>query len=187
MTPNLLVHPSYGKYLFSACDIVVGVLLYKLLLSRVLPGVVSGATHQSRERQATFYASLHLLDPMVFSISTRGPSESILGALVVGTLYLAMLHPKTQKTWDLTAVMLGIATHWKIYPLIYGVSLVSMMASESQKDKSLKNWLNSLFSIRCIRFALISAGTFMILNGIMYLMCDHHTSLIPHTALIFFG
>lgn len=170
MTPNLFLHPSFGKYLFSVCDVVVGLLLYKLLLLRVLPSVTPGATHEARERQAKFYASLHLLNPMVFSISTRGSSESILGAFVIGTLYLAMLPRKTQRTWDATAVMLGVATHWKIYPLIYGVSLLAVMASEPGKNMGFKSWIGRLFSAQCIRFAIVSAGTFMLLNGIMYLM-----------------
>ncbi|EJD02392.1 glycosyltransferase family 50 protein [Fomitiporia mediterranea MF3/22] len=170
MTPNILLHPSFGKYLFSACDIIVGVLLYKLLLSTVLPRTMPEATNEQRERHATLYASLHLLNPMVFSISTRGSSESTLGALVIMTLYLAMIPRKTQRTWDATAVMLGAATHWKIYPLIYGVSIVAVMASESAKDSSINSWVQDLVSKRSIRFAITSAGTFMLLNGIMYLI-----------------
>ncbi|OCB89830.1 glycosyltransferase family 50 protein [Sanghuangporus baumii] len=173
MTPNIFLHPTFGKYLFSACDILVGVLIYKLLLATVLPNTSPGSTNAERERQATFYASLHLLNPMVFSISTRGSSESTLGALVIGTLYLAMRPGKSQRDWDKTAIMLGIATHWKIYPLIYGVSLVSVMAFESGSGYSFKSWSRNLASRQAIRFTIISAGTFMLLNGIMYLFWGH--------------
>ncbi|KAI5121676.1 hypothetical protein M0805_002752 [Coniferiporia weirii] len=174
MTPNIFLHPSFGKYLFSACDILVGILLYKLLLSTVLPNLSPSATPETRERQATLYASLHLLSPMVFSISTRGSSESTLGALVIGTLYFAMAPRKTQRTWDVTAVMLGCATHWKVYPLIYGVSLTAVMASEKGKagkgEEGVWKWARSLVSAQSVRFALLSAGTFMLLNCSMYLI-----------------
>ncbi|THH10781.1 hypothetical protein EW145_g1086 [Phellinidium pouzarii] len=174
MTPNIFLHPSFGKYLFAACDIVVGILLYKLLLSTVLPNLSASSTNEKLERQATFYAALHLLNPMVFSISTRGSSESTLGVLVIGTLYLAVMPGKTQRTWDVTAVMLGCATHWKVYPLIYGVSLAAVIASDKgnagKGEDGFGRWAMSLVNVQSIRFAFLSAGTFMILNGIMYLI-----------------
>ncbi|KAH8116876.1 glycosyltransferase family 50 protein [Phellopilus nigrolimitatus] len=98
MTPNIFLHSTFGKYLFAACDILVGILLYRLLRSTVLPGLTPSAPGAAHERQATLYAALHLLNPMVFSISTRGSSESTLGALVIGTLYFAMNPAKTQRT-----------------------------------------------------------------------------------------
>lgn len=169
MTPNIWLHPTFGKYLFSLCDIVVGILLYKLLLSSVLP---RSLPEVERKRQATFYASLHLFSPMVFSISTRGSSESTLGALVIGTLYFAMTQSK--RRWDVTAVMLGISAHWKVYPIIYGVSLVAVIASERGKagrgEDGLFAWLRALVNVQSVRFTLLSAGTFMLLNAIVYAM-----------------
>lgn len=109
---------------------------------------------------------------MVFSISTRGSSESTLGALVIGTLYFAMTRSK--RRWDVAAVMLGISAHWKVYPIIYGVSLVAVIASERSKagrgEDGLFAWLRALVNVQSVRFALLSAGTFMLLNGIVYSM-----------------
>ena len=111
---------------------------------------------------------------MVFSISTRGSSESTLGALVIVTLYLAMRRGKTQRNWDTTAVLLGCATHWKIYPLIYGVSIVAVIAFDNSKvgkgGESMKLRMKNLISDQSIRFTLVSAGTFMLLNAAMYLV-----------------
>ena len=176
MIPNITVHPSFGKYLFSACDIIVGILIYKLLLSSVLPNNKSTSGSESRKRQATLYAALHLLNPMVFSISTRGSSEAILGALVTGTLYFAMYPRKSQFSYDLTAILLGIATHWKIYPLIYGVSIVAVISAEKSREStrgkpvSVGRWARGLVSVQTVRFAILSASVFMLLNIIMYLL-----------------
>ena len=179
LTPNIGLHATFGKFLFSLCDIVVGVLLHRLLLSTVLP---KSLPEVERKRKATFYASLHLLNPMVFSISTRGSSESTLGALVVGTLYFAMTQSK--RRWDATAVMLGVSAHWKVYPIIYGVSLVAVIASERSRvrkgEDGLTKWAKSLINPQSVRFAILSAGTFMLMNGIAYLMCV----LDPHFFLV---
>jgi GPI mannosyltransferase 1 subunit M len=67
-------------------------------------------------RLATIYTAVHLPNPMVFAISTRSSSESILASFVLLTLYCAL-----KGKWDAAAVLLGISTHWKVYPVIFGV------------------------------------------------------------------
>ncbi|KAE9409500.1 hypothetical protein BT96DRAFT_962185 [Gymnopus androsaceus JB14] len=134
ISPNDWLHPSFGKYLFAACDVFNGILLYNLLVS-------------SRKLRR-LYAALHLLNPMVFSISTRGSSESVLCLFVLLTLYGAL-----KNHWDVAAVMLGISVHWKIYPAIYGFACISTLAG----------W-------RTIRFGVLSVSTFALLNGICYLI-----------------
>lgn len=171
MTPNIFFRPSFGKYVFSICDLVIGILLRKILRTITLPEAYPSETPRDIERRATFYAALHLFNPMVFSISTRGSSESILGVLVTGTLYLAMKPEKSQRKWDLTAVMLGLSVHWKIYPVIYGVSLVSaLVQNNSDTLLSRREIWKRFLSKACIRFAFISFATFMMLNALMYIV-----------------
>lgn len=152
----------------------------------MLPTAAPSASNEERERQATLYAALHLLSPMVFSISTRGSSESTLGALVIGTLYLAMRPGKTQRDWDATAVILGCATHWKVYPLIYGVSIVAVIASQRSKagrgEEGLWPWAKNVVNAQAIRFTVVSAGTFMLLNAAMYLMYVIQAPLYHHVS-----
>lgn len=135
LAPNEWIHPSFGKYLFAACDIVNGLLIYRL----------TGATR---------YSALHMLNPMVFSISTRGSSESVLSLLVLLTLYAALTD-----RWKTAAVMLGVSTHWKIYPGIYGVACLAVLA----KGNSIVNW-------RGVSFGLLSVLTFGILGAGCYLV-----------------
>ena len=129
-------------------------------------------------RRATLLVALHLLNPIVIGISTRGSSESVLTLLVLLTLFCAL-----RGWWDWTAVLLGLSTHWKIYPIIYGVSCVGVIGMEhlrQQRDGG-KTETRGVFPriVRCIdvfvnaktiRFATISAGTFFLLGILMYSM-----------------
>ncbi len=81
-------------------------------------------------RRATLLVALHLLNPIVIGISTRGSSEPVLTLLVLLTLFCAL-----RGWWDRTAVLLGLSTHWKIYPVIYGVSCVGVIGMEYQHQQ----------------------------------------------------
>lgn len=140
-------------------------------------------------RRATLLVALHLLNPIVIGISTRGSSESVLVLLVLLTLFCAL-----RGWWDRTAVLLGLSTHWKIYPVIYGVSCVGVIgmeyqrlrgsggkagAQEAQKKaaargvlfpRTMVRYIDVFVNAKTIRFATISAGTFLLLGILMYSM-----------------
>lgn len=126
-------------------------------------------------RRASLLVALHLLNPIVIGISTRGSSESVLTLLVLFTLFCAL-----RGRWDRTAVLLGLSTHWKIYPVIYGVSCVGVIGMEHQQDREktelrgvfprIVRYIDVLVNAKTVRFAAISAGTFLLLGGLMYSM-----------------
>ncbi|KAL4067900.1 glycosyltransferase family 50 protein [Scleroderma yunnanense] len=180
LLPNELLHPSYGKYLFAACDLLNGVLIYRILVTVILPwfdsrppsphpdtddrkGTSQHVAGPEDDALAAFLAGSHLLNPLVFSISTRGSSESLLCTLVLLTLYFAL-----QRRWDLAAIMLGISTHWKIYPVIYGASCVVAITSRTRWDPKSLLRLWGLVCKKTIRFAILSASTFFALGGLCY-------------------
>jgi len=187
LTPNEWLHPSFGKYLFAACDILNGVLIYKLLVAVVLADLPPNAANDKSPKDlrrpssaqtttlsrsttslATFYMSLHLLNPLVFTISTRGSSESIVTSLVLLTLYYA-LHDR----WDAAAILLGASTHWKVFPVIYGVGTLGIVGRSrrgNKDERSIRQWLRTLFNWSTVRFGLVSAGTFAALGIICYLL-----------------
>ena len=230
LAPNRWLHKSFGKYLFSGCDILAGILMYKLLVSTILPHAArpsrphstdAGSSHappashltcQSKHdaafpsaypdsdvgsknaasiptiseevrvgRHATLLVALHLLNPIVIGISTRGSSESILTLLVLLTFFCA-----SHGWWDWTAVLLGLSTHWKIYPVIYGVSCVGVIGMEhhyqqddGKKTKALQprgvfprivRYIDVFVNAKTMRFVTISAGTFLVLGTVMYSM-----------------
>ncbi|KAI6005693.1 glycosyltransferase family 50 protein [Pisolithus albus] len=169
LLPNELLHPSFGKYLFAACDLVNGALIYQILVTSLLPlqGTKSSApppgnkaqtavqvqdtapqSTRERDAMATLLAGSHLLNPLVFSISTRGSSESILCTFILLNLYSAL-----RRRWGTAAILLGVSTHWKLYPVIYGISCLAAIAS--------------------IRFAMVSASTFFALGVFCYAIWGH--------------
>lgn len=130
---------------------------------------------ENESQRATFLVALHLLNPIVIGISTRGSSESVLSLFVLLTLFCAL-----RGRWDATAVLLGLSTHWKIYPVIYGVSCVGAIATEHQHGgkkarprsiiPGMIQYIDALVTTKTVRFVAISAGTFFILGLLMYLM-----------------
>ncbi|EAU88666.1 GPI mannosyltransferase 1 [Coprinopsis cinerea okayama7 len=188
LTPNGWLHPSFGKYIFAACDLLNGWLIYKILLQYVLPKIVeqpkatsnikpasnaSSGTKagkvnpyvlEKRQSLATIYSAVHLLNPLVFSISTRGSSESILSLFVLATLYAAM-----KGRWNLAAMFLGLSTHWKIYPLVYGVgTLGAIAAGSSGHARGLCAIVSNLVTRKTIQFTALSAVTFVLLGAGCY-------------------
>ncbi|PIL24220.1 hypothetical protein GSI_13973 [Ganoderma sinense ZZ0214-1] len=182
LAPNEWLHPSFGKFVFAAVDILAGVIMYNLLVSIILPDVnarhmasaTSAEKHPSSapsaaekgntmRRRAAFLVSLHLLSPLVFTISTRGSSESVLSLFVLATLYYAL-----KGNWDLCAVFLGLSTHWKIYPFIYGVACLGVIGRQHGLGGGRAGYLRSIVNGHTVRFALISGLTFVGLGATMY-------------------
>ncbi|KAI0306608.1 glycosyltransferase family 50 protein [Multifurca ochricompacta] len=127
----------------------------------------------SVSRRATLLVALHLLNPIVIGISTRGSSESVLSLLVLLTLFCTL-----QGWWDVAAILLGLSTHWKIYPVIYGVSCVGVIGTENRPagEKTrprgmfpgMIQYIDVFVNAKTVRFAVISAGTFLVLGVLMY-------------------
>jgi phosphatidylinositol glycan class M len=168
LAPNEWVHPAFGKILFSAADLIAGILIRQILLHNILPygnasraasskdAPVSKVSDTASERQATMLSAIHLLNPMVFAISTRGSSEALLLLLV-----LFALRSATRGAWTSAAIWIGVATHWKIYPVIYGVACVSALSPQSGSPLALVN-------ARTVRFGLVAAATFFALGAACY-------------------
>ncbi|KZT51159.1 glycosyltransferase family 50 protein [Calocera cornea HHB12733] len=140
LTPNVLLHPAWGKLLFTLSDVLIS-----LQLQRLLPVGSS----------VNYVTLLWTLNPFPLNISTRGSSEALIGLAVMSSLYLL-------KRGNLigSGIMLGLATHLKIYPFVYGIATLSWLA----RDKGWKGWI----SRQTCLFTAASAGTFFALGAIMY-------------------
>ena len=145
-------------------------LIYQLLTTEILPRTLS-LTSKAKEtnnsatsidKLATIYSTTHLLNPLVFSISTRGSSESVLGLFVLLTLYASL-----KGWWNLSAILLGLSTHWKIFPIIYGVGCLGVIESF---DRNRTSYLRTIVNPKTIRFTTISGLTFLLLGAGCYAM-----------------
>lgn len=179
----------FGKILFSAADVLAGFFVYEVLKSSVY------GYGMSRPRALKF-ASVWLLNPMVANISTRGSSEGLLGVLVSGLVWAVL----NQRIY-LAGMVLGLATHFKIYPFVYGVSILwwldrdtGSLSPWSQRKsglglRGLVSTISSFLTPDRVKFTLSALSTFSLLNLTMYAIYGfpflnntflHHVTRIDH-------
>lgn len=170
---------SFGKVLFAISDIVAGWFILRILQSPSGGGMTT--------ERALKYASIWLLNPMVATISTRGSSEGLLGVMVV-----ALLWAVTRRQILLAGVLLGLAVHFKIYPFIYGPSIIWFLESPDPKNRGEKRSSTPVTSFSSLRSTVIhflnrsritlcisSLATFASLNILMYAI--YSTPFLQHT------
>jgi len=154
--------PPFGKLLFAASDVVAGWLI-ALILRRRLP-----------ERKALLYtATCWSLNPMVATISTRGSSEGLLGVMVITLLYFSL-----QRQALPAGILLGLATHFKLYPVLYAPSILLFLEHDPH---FIKQFPKNLITPRRTVFALSAAGAFTGLNVGMYAL--YGQEFLRHTYL----
>ncbi|KAF9170503.1 hypothetical protein BGX21_008911 [Mortierella sp. AD011] len=187
LTPNIYFNESFGKWIFTSADLLIGVLIQKILRLRGMS-----------ESRAVKFNAIWLLNPMVANISTRGNAESVIGAMVLGSFYLIM---KKRIGWG--AFLYGLSVHFKTYPIIYSVALLVMMDNEygeagevtviqdekthrgsgSSRSNSVAGGIKKpesnivvravrnlidFITWRRVKFGLMSGGWFFLITGLMY-------------------
>lgn len=172
---------AFGKIIFALADVVAGWLVIQLL-RRVY--------RMSTVKALKYVAAVWLWNPMVANISTRGSSEGLLGVFVAALLWATLT-----KRPILAGSILGLAVHFKIYPFIYGVSIIWWW--DAQRDgapvssKPVDLFTRAMESVTHsrVRLTLSALATFAALNGIMYLQYGmpflqhtffHHLTRIDH-------
>ena len=63
------------------------------------------------------YAYLYVLNPLIANITTRGSSDSVSCLFIIGTIYFL------PSNISYAGVLYGLAVHFRVYPIIYGLSL----------------------------------------------------------------
>ena len=156
-----------GKALFAVSDIVAGWLILAVLKRQGMS-----------EKRALKYACAWLLNPMVASISTRGSSEGLLCVMV-----MALLWAVEMRHISLAGVLLGLSVHFKIYPFIYGVSILWALEPTTSRPKhtTFTHYLSTFVTRTRITFLLTSLTTFFALNMLMYAIYGH--PFVQHTFL----
>lgn len=108
---------SWGKMLFCLADLLAGYFLLKILISH--QGV-------AKEKALKLVTLSWLLNPLVFTISTRGNAESVLCCLILGTLHYVL-----QGKLVAAGLVFGLAVHLKLFPAIYSFALLHFIWNES--------------------------------------------------------
>ncbi|KAF9343898.1 hypothetical protein BGX34_006236, partial [Mortierella sp. NVP85] len=189
LTPNIYLHESFGKWVFTAADLLTGVLIQRILRLRGMS-----------ESRAVKFNAIWLLNPIVANISTRGNAESVIGVMVLGSFYLIM---KKRTGWG--AFLYGLSVHFKTYPIIYSIALLVLMDSQygSSQESTAASTLDEknqdisggrpisgsraksprrnvvtrtikdlidFVTWRRVQFGLVSGGWFFLITGLMYHM-----------------
>lgn len=148
---------TFGKVLFAVGDVVAGWLILAILQS----------SYGFSSHRALNYTCIWLLNPIVAQISTRGSSEGLLGVIVISLLWAS-----TNQRPILTGFLLGLAVHFKIYPFVYGLSILQNI-EDSPNERTSKSNINKrlkvlIFSRTRLLVVSSSIATFMSLNALMF-------------------
>ncbi|KAM6900518.1 GPI mannosyltransferase 1 [Xenentodon cancila] len=163
LTPNIYISLVFGKILFIVCDVLSGLLIYRMLRLR-------GQTCESARR----VCALWLLNPLPMGVSSRGNAESILAALVLGTL---LCLEAGHLAW--AALLYGLSVHMKIYPVTYALPIALSLRSperSTEEGKKRRIWkkcavfIGRFFSRQLVLFAGVSGGVFFMLTALFYHM-----------------
>ncbi|EDO06015.2 phosphatidylinositol glycan Mannosyltransferase (PIG-M) family protein [Babesia bovis T2Bo] len=154
VTPNVFLHRSFGKLLFSVFDLLAGYMLEGLL-----------------EYKSNYLLSLWLLNPFVIIISTRGNADCIICFLVIATLYFVR---RGQIVYG--AIFYGLAVHFKIYPVIYALpfvlyfSLGDMNISKGKCSLLTKIWnvISSFVNHNLFVFGTVSISVLLLCTIVSY-------------------
>lgn len=179
--------PSFGKVVFAAADLIAGWFVARILIEgdggsgggsggnatgKKDGKEVSGSERRGMDPERAYrFAAIWLLNPMVATISTRGSSEGLLGALTAALIYAVY-----RRRVSLAGVLLGLGVHFKIYPFVYAPAIVWWMDNErmggpaTPPGASLFSRVIRFVTPERVRFALVSLATFAGLNLLMYTM-----------------
>lgn len=143
MAPNNLFYRNFGKVLFLACDICVG-----LVLRRILQRV-----SRLPSDQINLLLAVWLLNPLVMMTSARGSFDSLPCLLILLVIWTLL-----NKKWVLSGMIFGFLVHFRVYPVIYSLTIFLFLKREENKPFS---WV--LPSTRSLKFFFSALGVFAFL------------------------
>ena len=146
LLPNITISPLFGKILFSMFDVMASWLIYHFVKGE-----------KFGEEWATCSSLIYLFNPFVMALSARGNADSIVVVLVLLTLTLYK-----ERVFFLTGIFLGLAIHFKIYPIIFSLPMYLALTD--------RQGIQGFFHVNAARFRLV-AGTILtlaLLTGLFY-------------------
>ncbi|XP_050363945.1 GPI mannosyltransferase 1 [Argentina anserina] len=191
---NSVLHRSWGKFIFSAADLLVGLFIRKIMKLRGVP-----------EDLSMISVMAWLFNPFTFTIGTRGNCEPIVCALILW-VFICLMNGRVLQA----AFWYGLVVHFRVYPIIYALPILlildphvfrpgqkpSLQRWEHQQESPqssfktrisylLQPWLivKTAFTRDRILFSLISGSIFFLFTGLFYHLYGWdflHESLLYH-------
>jgi phosphatidylinositol glycan class M len=154
---NNYIHPVCGKLVFCACDLLMGLILWRIF----------DTINPNKKHQTCYYVGFWTFNPLTISLSTRGSNDNLISLLVfIGIYYLL------KKQYVLAGIFYGLSVHFKIYPIIYSVALYLYIDCDIKLILEGRKWeafKKGLISKNKVVFGLVSAATFFGLTYFFYL------------------
>ncbi|KAJ5096433.1 hypothetical protein NUU61_005789 [Penicillium alfredii] len=172
---------AFGKALFALSDVLAGWLVVQLLRR---------CYSFPMEKALRYVAVVWLWNPMVANISTRGSAEGLLGVLVAALVWASLTRRAV-----LAGAILGLAVHFKIYPFIYGVSILWWWDAQCDgvaapvQQSSLTSRAVAFLTPSRVKLTVSALASFIALNLLMYFQYGepflqytffHHLTRIDH-------
>ncbi|XP_058768274.1 GPI mannosyltransferase 1-like [Vicia villosa] len=190
LVPNSLLHRSWGKFLFSSADILVGYFIYYILKLQKVP-----------ENLCNYSVMAWLFNPFTFTIGTRGNCEPIVSAMILWIIVCLMKGNVLQ-----SAIWYGLVVHFRIYPIIYSIPIILVLdpnffpsgqkpilrnwsAVQKERPKDPNGWftplnlLKSIFTWNRVIFGLVSGSVFLFCTGLFFCLYGWeflHEALLYH-------
>lgn len=187
MVPNVLLHRTFGKVFFVALDILIGWLIGKIAEQITSEENRRGKKDEENEKTKAqnegVLEAIWLFNPISINVSTRGNAESVIGALVLLTIWLIF-----KGKIVLSALVYGAAVHFKIYPIIFAPSLFLFLNRSSSSSSSSTS--SSYFRLpfpptrSSIIFTIVSASLFILLIPLFYHLFVSSSSFLNVSDLI---
>ena len=156
LLPNVLVWAQWGKALFVAADLGVGLLIPAALPHNTPEGLVSAAV------------AAWVFNPIVAAISTRGSAEAVVVFPIV-----AALAAFRSKRPILAGLLIGLGIHVKLYPVIYipafAIACIPDNVPLSLGSITWRNYSGIAFGLASVAAFLLSSAAMYALYGETYL------------------
>lgn len=159
----------FSKFIFIVSDLLVGAIIYKFL----------------NPDKNKILSTIWLLNPIVMIISTRGNAETLLCLFILSSLFFLNLD-----WYFVSAVLLGLSIHFKIYPIIYSLPIAVYIWKSTRSFKTLFCYgfvcLASLMSLNWIMYYMY--GNDFLDNAIFYhfIRLDHRHNFSVWNTLLYF-
>lgn len=196
LTGNILIHESFGKVLFSVCDICIGIIIRQIIVDEYWNSLTDQSISipnkkgkpnvrlnfvNKLEKRATWSALCWLYNPMAIVISTRGNGDSITSLFILLTIYALQRSVQQLKRYNLTYVMFagfvhGLAIHFRLFPLAFSLAYYLYLGDDSkQSNQYQRNVFRILFQFNRKQILLIfsTLSTILALTILFYQKYDY--------------
>ncbi|XP_050873079.1 GPI mannosyltransferase 1 isoform X2 [Lathyrus oleraceus] len=167
LLPNSFLHRSWGKFLFSSADILVGYFIYYILKLQKVP-----------ENLCNYSVMAWLFNPFTFTIGTRGNCEPIVSAMILWIIVCLMKEGNV-----LGGVLLSALPNLQ-KPVLRNWSAVQKERLEDLNGCfTLLNLLKSIFTWNRVIFGLVSGSVFLFCTGLFFCLYGWdflHEALLYH-------